>query len=170
VKATAWIVAAVAVLIALTAPTIATPASRFYLLFLAGAAALLGTRKLLDPPPYPKASRVGVVAPPVLPQELPEEYRRMSALMSRYRDSTSTAPIDPIARHLIRSVASQRLYQRHQLRLDVADHLPPIQPLVSPLMWATIAPPPRSPTGAQLPYPDIPTSAIPSLLDELERL
>jgi hypothetical protein len=170
VKVTAWIVAGIAIAVALVAPTIATPASRLYLLLVAGAAALVGTRKLLNPPPYPKVSRIAGLTPTVTTQQLPEEFRRMAALLSRYRDTTSKTPIDPIARHLLRSIASQRLYQRHQLRLDVSDHLSRIQPLVSPLLWSAISPPPRDPNGNHLGYPDVPTSAIGPLIDELERI
>jgi hypothetical protein len=169
-KAGAWIVAGIAIAVALVAPRIASPASRLYLLVLAGAAALVGTRKLLDPPPYPTVSRVAGLTPAATTQELPEEFRRMAALLSRYRDPASKTPLDPIARHLLRSIASQRLYQRHQLRLDVAEHLPRIEPLVSPLLWQAIAPPPRDPNGTHLAYPDVPASAVGPLIDELERL
>lgn len=169
-KITAWLVAAVAIVVALVAPTAAGPASRIYLLLLAGVAALWGSRKLLMPPPYPTVSRLGATVAEPISQALPEEYRRMAALMSRYRDSSKPVAIDPIARHLLRSIASQRLYHRYQLRLDVLDHLGRIQPLVSPMLWAAISPPPRSFVGAPLPYPDVLSTAIPSLIDELERL
>jgi hypothetical protein len=170
VKVTAWLVAGIAVLLALVAPTIASPASRLYLVLVAGSAALVGTRRLLDPPPYPKNSTLGGLTPTAAPQQLPEEFRRMAALLSRYRDPSSTLPLDPIARHLLRSIASQRLYQRHQLRLDVSEHLSQIQPLVSPLMWHAIAPPPRDVAGSHHAYPDVPASAIGPLIDELERI
>lgn len=166
-KAAAWLVAALAILVALVAPTIASPASRLFLLLFAGLGALVGARWLLRPPPYPAASVVGGTTPERTIQDLPEEYRRMAALLSRYRDPGPDLKLDPIALHLLRSVASQRLYQRHQLRLDVADHLPRIQPLLSAGLWQAVGPPPA---GSSHQPAAVPARALGQLIEELERL
>jgi hypothetical protein len=168
-----WIViaAVVGVGIAVLNPSVAGPAARIYLIALVGVLGLIGTRALLNPPPLSSRSRftpmavTGVGAP-----ELPEEFRRIKGLLSFYDTEKPLANIDSLTRNLIRSIAVQRVYYRHGLRLDLREHEAAVRALVSPVLWSTIGPQPRDPFGRALPYPDVPAGALPALIDELEHL
>lgn len=169
----AWIVlaAVVGLGIALLAPGAAGSAARIYLIALVGAIGLLGTRALLRPPPL--AGRSHFTPTPTLHvggSDLPEEYRRIKGLLSFYNTEKPLRNIDPVTRNLIRSIALQRVYYRHGLRLDVPDHEAAIRSVVSPDLWRTVGPQQRDATGRNQPHEDVPAGALPALIDELERL
>jgi hypothetical protein len=169
-----WMVlaACVGLGIALLSPSAAGSAARIYLIALVGVVGLLGTRALLRPPPL--AGRSQFTPTPALQvgggSELPEEYRRIKGLLSFYNTENPLKNIDPVTRNLLRSIALQRVYYRHGLRLDVPDHEAAIRAVVSPDMWRTVGPQVRDNTGRNLPHPDVPAGALPALIDELERL
>jgi hypothetical protein len=62
------------------------------------------------------------------------------------------------------------VYYRRGLRLDLPDHEAAVRAVVSPDMWRAIGPQPRDPSGRHLPFPEVSAGALPSLIDELERL
>jgi hypothetical protein len=168
-----WIVIAalVGVGIAVFNPSVAGSAARIYLIALVGVLGLLGTRALLSPPPLAGQSRFtpAPVARAGAP-ELPEEFRRIKALLSFYDTEKPLAHLDAVTRNLIRSIALQRVFYRRGLRLDLPEHEAAVQAVVSPDMWRAIGPQPRDPFGRQLPFPEVAAAALPALIDELERL
>ncbi len=169
-KIFAMLAAGVAVLIALTKPEVAGQAARIYLIVCVGVLGFMGARTLLQPPPATTVSKFNpsVVVRSVPP--LPEEFRRIKAVLSHYNTAKSAPSIDPVTRNLFRAIAVQRLYYGHQLRLDLDDHAVAVQSLVSPTMWLAIAPPTFNHVGFALPPPIISAASIPALIEELERL
>jgi hypothetical protein len=168
-----WIVIAalVGVAIAVLNPSVAGSAARIYLIALVGALGLFGTRALLSPPPLADRSRfTPVPVERVGAPELPEEFRRIKGLLSFYDTERPLTHLDPVTRNLIRSIALQRVYYRHSLRLDLPDHEAAVRAVVSPDMWCAIGPQPRDALGRHLPFPEVSAGALPALIDELERL
>lgn len=169
-KIFAILAAGVAVLIALAKPEVAGQTARIYLITCVGLLGFLGARALLQPPPATTASKFNpsVVVRTVPP--LPEEFRRIKAILSHYNTAKSAPLLDPVTRNLFRSIALQRLYYGHRLRLDLDEHASAVQAVVSPNMWLAIAPPTFNAFGIALPPPTISAACIPALIDELERL
>jgi hypothetical protein len=170
VKVLASLAAVIAIFIALAKPEVAGQAARVYLIGCAGILGFLGTRALLQPPPATTDSKFNpsVVVREVPP--LPEEFRRIKAMLSHYNQAKPTVQIDPVTRNLFRAIAVQRLYYHHQLRLDLDQDAPAVQAVVSGPMWQAIGPPLRDATGTILPAHPIPASALAALIDEVERL
>ena len=164
------IAAMVGLAIAMLNPAAAGPAARIYLIALVGVVGLLGTRALLNPPPVGGRSRFKP-APGAAKgsPELPEEYRRIKGLLSFYDTEKPREFLDPVARNLIRSIALQRVYYRYGLRLDLSEHEASVRSVVSPDLWATVAPHSQDPYGRHV-QTEIPARALPALIDELERL
>jgi hypothetical protein len=168
-----WIVLAALIggAIAMLNPSAAGSAARIYLIALVAALGLFGTRVLLNPPPIADRSRFtpSPIAKTGAPQ-LPEEFRRIKALLSFYDTAKPLTLLDPVTRNLLRSIALQRLFYSRGLRLDLPEHSDGVRAVVSPDMWRAIGPQPRDPFGRQLPFPEVSAGALPALIDELERL
>jgi hypothetical protein len=163
--------AVVGVGIALINPAASGNAARIYLVAVVGLVGFLGTRALLQPPPLPTVSRLTPMpSMAATTPELPEEFRRIKGLLSFYDTEKPLENIDPITRNLIRSIALQRVYYRHGLRLDLPEHQAGVRSVVSVDLWRTIAPQPKDPFGGRLPFPEVPGRVLPALIDELERL
>jgi hypothetical protein len=165
------IAAVVGVGIAVLNPAVAGNAARVYLVAIVGLIGFMGTRALLQPPPLAASSLLTPTpATAATTPDLPEEFRRIKGLLSFYDTDKPLEHLDPTTRNLIRSIALQRIYYRHGLRLDLPDHHAQVRAVVSVDLWRTIGPQPRDPGGTRLPFPEVPGRALPALIDELERL
>jgi hypothetical protein len=169
-KIIAPIAAVIGVLIAVFNPGASGQAARIYLIVVAGLLGLLATRILLQPPPAITASRFNPTTVVHTTPELPEEFRRIKALLSHYNTAKSLPSIDPITRHLLRTITEQRLYHRHQLRLGFDAHAAAVRSLLSPTLWAVVAPPSQNALDTESAHHAVPSEALPALIDEVERL
>jgi hypothetical protein len=140
-KVIAPIAAAIGILIALVNPGASGQAARIYLIAVAGLLGLLLTRMLLQPPPATTESRFNPTTVVHTTPELPEEFRRIKALLSHYNTAKPLPSLDPVTRHLLRTITEQRLYHRHQLRLGFDAHAAAVRSLLSPTLWDAVAPP-----------------------------
>ena len=163
------VLAVVAFAVALTAPGWAGPASRSILLVASVVAAIAGGAALVAAVPFAGTSRFEPIANRRGRREVPPELESLTRAITHSNAPDGKHTLDPLVVLHLRRVASARLHAR---RLDVndADDLDGIRRAVSQEMWSVLRPGPTTVRGQHLPSLDIPSAALPGLLDELERL
>ncbi len=159
-------VAVVMLTVGLLAPRVAIRVTLLLMISVAIVAAATAFAGVLRRMPTAQRSVFRLQREATAPAVLPPHIQRLEDAQAWETDQIPYG-----ARTAIASIAASRLKDHHGINVSVTEHLPAARQLVSPPMWSLIRPDEYDPTANLLiPRPQIPRSAIPGLLDELEQL
>lgn len=164
-----YVVGALCVIAAVTAPGWAGPAGRAALVVIGAVVAAGGAMTLVRSVPFAASSRFQPAERERERRDVPPELEKLVGAVRDSHSADGRQVLSPTVLLHLRRVAAARLASQ---RLDVddpADHRA-IQQHVSLSLWAVLAPGPGTGRAKHLPSLEVPTSSLPALLDELERL
>jgi hypothetical protein len=112
--------------------------------------------------PLAPADGIGRRLDPRTPADLPRE---LASLGDELRTVRKRDPLPATVLRPLRTAGSQRLWTHHGLSMAVPEHDAAIRAMVSPTAYLLLQPAPTASEG-----PVIPGSALPALIEEIERL
>ena len=153
-------IAVAALLVAMARPAIAGLLLRALAVGVAMAIAITVVANALHP--LAPADGIGRRLDPRPPADLPRE---LASLGEELRAVRRRDPLPPTVLRPLRTALTYRLWAHHGLSTAMADDDGPIRAMVSPNAYLLLQPPPTASEG-----PVIPGSALPALIEEIERL